>query len=194
VDFVHGRASFYANYQTVLGEEKRIFDPNQGNYILGAVASGRLSRVEISGGIHHESRHMSDRIKVDAIDWNMLGVSVGTEVSRGRAGLTTRGDVRRVILKSFVDYTWEVAGQLRGSYAVHPRMAVIGGGHLRLVGTDGSRGRGTQTGVRAEGGVRLVGTGAALELFLAGERRVDPYPLEFGSASWFSAGFRLVSP
>jgi hypothetical protein len=41
--------------------------------------------------------------------------------------------------------------------------------------------------------VRLTGSGAAVELFLAVERRIDPYPLEFGSATWATAGFRLLS-
>jgi hypothetical protein len=50
-----------------------------------------------------------------------------------------------------------------------------------------------QTGFRAEGGVRIEGRGAASELFVAGERRIDPYPLEFGHATWFTAGFRLLS-
>ena len=34
VDYGRGRATFVANYQTILGSEFRAFDPNQGNYIL----------------------------------------------------------------------------------------------------------------------------------------------------------------
>ena len=63
----------------------------------------------------------------------------------------------------------------------------------RYLGVDDTRERGNQVGYRAEGGVRLEGSGAAVELFIAGERRIDPYPLEFGTATWFSAGFRLMS-
>ena len=73
------------------------------------------------------------------------------------------------------------------------RVAFVSAGDIRLLGVDGTRNRGTQTGIRGEGGVRLEGRGAAVELFVAGERRVDPYPLEFGDATWFTAGFRLLS-
>jgi hypothetical protein len=62
-----------------------------------------------------------------------------------------------------------------------------------FLGTDGSQDRGTQVGLREEGGVRLVGKAAAIELFVAVERRVDPYPLEFGVSTWVTTGFRLVS-
>ena len=64
---------------------------------------------------------------------------------------------------------------------------------MRVLGTDGSRARGTQTGFRGEGGVRLTGTAGAVELFAAFERRVDPYQLQFSTASWLITGFRLVS-
>jgi hypothetical protein len=61
------------------------------------------------------------------------------------------------------------------------------------VGVDGSRDRGTQHGFRAEGGVRLKGRGALLELFVAAERRIDPYQLEFSTATWMTTGFRISS-
>src|SRR5687768_2088381 len=34
VDYGYGRFNFVADYQTILGDEFREFDPNQGNYIL----------------------------------------------------------------------------------------------------------------------------------------------------------------
>jgi hypothetical protein len=58
---------------------------------------------------------------------------------------------------------------------------------------DGSQNRGTQTGVRGEGGVRLEGRAGAVELYVAAERRIDPYPLEFNVDHWIGAGFRLLS-
>jgi hypothetical protein len=70
---------------------------------------------------------------------------------------------------------------------------LFGGGSVSIIGTDGTRDRGTQSGGRIEGGVRLDGRGAAVELFVASERRIDPYPLEFGTTSWISVGFRLMS-
>ena len=41
--------------------------------------------------------------------------------------------------------------------------------------------------------MRFEGKLAAVELFLAVERRIDPYPLEFDTATWWSAGFKLLS-
>jgi hypothetical protein len=58
---------------------------------------------------------------------------------------------------------------------------------------DGTAGRGGQTGYRAEGGFRFEGAGGAVELVAGVERRIDPSPLEFGTATWMTAGFRLLS-
>ena len=41
VDYVYGRLSFEADYQAILGEEFRPFDPYQSNYYLSAAASYR---------------------------------------------------------------------------------------------------------------------------------------------------------
>lgn len=193
VDYGYGRGIFYANFQAVLGEEFRAFDPSHGNYVLGGLATGRARGVEIGGGLHHESRHLSDRAKRFAVDWNMLGARIRSQATRDRLTLDTRTDVRGVVLKSYVDYTWELESEVRLGYATRPRAEVIATSVVRLLGTDGSRARGTQFGLREEGGVRLAGKGAAIELIVAVERRIDPYPLEFGTLTWFSAGFRLVS-
>jgi hypothetical protein len=58
---------------------------------------------------------------------------------------------------------------------------------------DDSQNRGRQTGFRGEGGVRLQGDAGAIELFVAVERVIDPYPLEFGTKTWVATGFRLLS-
>ncbi len=196
LDFVQYRqasGTFYANYQAVLGEEFRAFDPSHGNYILGGLATVRVAGVEIGGGLHHESRHLSDRAKRFAVDWNMLGVRVRKTATRGSFLADARADIRSVVYASYVDYDWEFDSELRLRQTLRPGIGLILGSAVRLLGTDGSRGRGTQAGFREEGGVRLDGRGAAAELFVAVERRIDPYPLEFGTATWFTAGFRLLS-
>jgi hypothetical protein len=58
---------------------------------------------------------------------------------------------------------------------------------------DGTRGTRHADGRRGEGGVRFTGRAGAVDLFVAGERRIDPYPLEFGVDTWFTAGFRFLS-
>jgi len=63
VDYVSGRLRVVADYQAMLGDELRPFDPNQGNYVLESSASLRIRGVEVAGVFHHESRHLSDRSK-----------------------------------------------------------------------------------------------------------------------------------
>jgi len=193
LDYVTGRATFVANYQAMLGEQFRRFDPNQGNYILGGSLSVRPRGFELAAVFHHESRHLSDRIKRQAVDWNMIGARVSATRTRGRVQLQGRADLRGVVQKSFVDYRWELDTDARARVPVSPMVAVFAGGGARVLGVDGTRSRGTQRGFRGEGGVRFEGRGAAIELFVAGEQRIDPYPLDFSHDRWFSAGFRLLS-
>ena len=63
-----------------------------------------------------------------------------------------------------------------------------------MVGVDGSRDRGTQYGFAAREVCGSTGRGAALELFVAAERRMDPYQLEFSTVTWLTMGFRISSP
>jgi hypothetical protein len=193
VDYVSGRFTFFANYEVITGEEFRAFDPTQGNYILGGRLSYRLRGFELGGVFYHQSRHLSDRPKRQAVDWNMVGGRVGRAVSAGPVALDATVDIRGVVEHSYVDYQWEVDGGLRAKYPLARHVALVGQGNIRWLGVDGSRNRDTQIGARGEGGVRFEGAVGAIELFLAVERRIDPYPLEFGTATWMSAGFKLLS-
>jgi len=193
VDYGFGRLNFAANYQAILGEQFRPFDPTQGNYILAGELTARSHGVEVGGVFFHQSRHLSDRAKRQPVDWNMLGVRIETNRRAGRLNVRARGDVRGVVEKSFVDYRWEVVTDGRVEYALTEPVALIAAGSLRWLGTDGTRSRGTQAGGRGEGGLRLAGRGGAVEFFVAVERRIDPYPLEFGADTWATAGFRLLS-
>jgi hypothetical protein len=193
VDYGTGRLIFAAEYQTILGEEFRIFDPNQGNYMLEGSGSVRLGATEAAAVFHHVSRHLSDRPKRFPVDWNMIGGRLLTSVERGRTQLRARADLRKVIQHTYVDYEWELDSEAAARVRIRPRVAMVALGQLRVLGVDESRGRDTQYGLRGEGGVRLDGSAAALELFVAAERRIDPYQLEFSTATWLSAGFRLTS-
>lgn len=188
-----GRVTFLANYEVVLGNDFRRFDPEQGNYALDGSISQQVRGVEVSAVFHHLSRHLSDRGKRQAVDWNTWGVRAKREFARAPVVLTVQGDFRGVVAKSFVDYRTETEGRASLLYQWRPRIGIIADAKVRVVGVDGSRNRGTQSEVRAEGGVRLGGAGGAVELFLAGERRLDPDVLAFGGRTWFAAGFRLRS-
>jgi hypothetical protein len=193
IDYGAGRFTFAANYEAVLGREFRRFDPTQGNYALEGALSVRRRPLEFAAVLYHQSRHLSDRPKRAPIDWNSVGLRVNADARRGRLAGDAVGNVRGVLTKSFVDYRWEAdaTGRLRYELAAPVLLIASGGG--RWVGTDGSRGRGTQSGGRIEGGVRFEGAKAAFELFVAAERRIDPYPLEFGHVTWRMVGLRMLS-
>lgn len=193
VDYGRGRLNFLADYNAGLGERFRAFDPEQGNYTLAGFGSHRFDRFEAGVLFHHESRHLSDRAKRQAVDWNMVGGRLLKSLDTHGLHVDSRADLRAAIMKSYVDYTWQLEGDSRVSYPLDTRVSVIGGATLQFTGTNGDQGRGTQTGVRVEGGLHIAGKGAGVELFIAGERRVDPYPLDFGTANWLTAGFRLLN-
>jgi len=193
-DYRTGRLQFVANYNVGLGEQVRRFDPNQGNYQLDLSASYRLGPNEIAGVFHHLSRHLSDRPKIPSIDWNMGGVRWSRADRVGTIQVQATAQLLGAIKTTFVDYTWEGTGRVAFSAPLRPAVAVIASGDLRVVGVDPLvAGRDRQTGWRTEGGVRLTGTGAAVELFAAAEQRIDPYPLDRTTVRWAMAGFRFVS-
>jgi hypothetical protein len=193
VDYGRGRFVFEGNYQVVLGEEIRSFDPNQGNYVLAGLISARAGKTELAAQLYHQSRHLADRPKEEAIDWNMLGGRVRRRFAYRQATFDARGDLRGVYMKTTVDYSWELDAAVRTDVKLRPAIGLLAAFDLRYLGVDGSRDRGNQTGYKVEGGVRFEGRAGAVELFVAAERRIDPYPLEVGTAQWAAAGFRLLS-
>jgi hypothetical protein len=193
VDYTVGRTVFYATYHVVGGNEFQPFDPVQGNYLLGFMTSLRVRGTEIGGVFHHVSRHMSDRPRPFSVAWNMLGVRASRPLSVRRFAFDTSLDVRGATQHSFVDYEWELLARVKGRHPIGGNRSLVSDVDLRYLGVDGSGNRGNQTGARGEVGIRFDGKQAALELFVAAERRIDPYPLEHGTASWYVAGFRFLS-
>ncbi|HEU4691679.1 MAG TPA: hypothetical protein VFS23_25120 [Vicinamibacterales bacterium] len=193
VDYGVGRFTFEGNYEVVLGDERRAFDPNQGNYILAGLVSARTGKTEVAFELYHQSRHLADRPKEDAVDWNTLGGRVRRNFAYRQAVIAAQANLRGVFMKSSVDYSWEIDAGVRSDVKVSPRVGVLAAGRVRYLGVDGSIDRGNQTGYIVEGGVRFEGQAGAIELFVAGERRIDPYPVEVGTGQWFKAGFRLLS-
>ncbi len=193
VDYVAGRVRVIADYQALLGNEYRPFDPNQGNYVLEPSASVRIAGFEFAGVFHHESRHLSDRPKRFSIDWNALEgrllkrVATRTTVVEVELGLGT------VVKHSYVDYSWvgDADVLIRHRLNTHADVYVRGTGVL--YGVNGTIPRDNQNGGRAEVGLRIAGRVAAVELFGGFERMVDGYPLDRVPQEWPFAGFRLVS-
>jgi hypothetical protein len=194
VDYEYGRATVLIDYEAVMGSEYRPFDPNQANYTLEASLSGRIRKVELAGFFHHMSRHLSDRPKPNAVAWNTPGGRLMTRIESGDVTVDVVAELGRVIQHSFVDYTWIGGGEVLVRRPVSPHVGIFVHGSGRFFGVDGTiPDRGTQLGILAEGGVRVLGRGGAFEAFAGFERRVDAYPLERVPKNWVLAGFRVLS-
>ena len=194
VDYVIGRASMLVDYQAILGDQLRPFDPNQSYYVLETSSSYRTPWVEIAGVFHHVSRHFSDRDKVFPIAWNIIGARALRRIDASGVTVDTCGGVGLIAGHSNVDYSWTADLDVAIRRAVSPRVGLFAQGHGEMFGVDGTMGdRGSQTGGRVEVGVRFNGRAGALELFAGFERRIDADPVDFLAQRWGIAGFRLVS-
>jgi hypothetical protein len=193
VDYVHGRATFLVDYQALLGNEFRPFDPYQSNYLLEAAGSVRLGKTEIYGVLNHVSRHLGDRFKRVAVAENSLGPRVLRRFSPGDTTIDLRADMRKVIARAFMDYDWIGAIDVTVRRPLQGRASVYGRGFGETYLVDKAiAGRDRQDGGRLEAGVRLQGTGGAMDLFAGYERVVDADPLDRTARRWAFAGFRLV--
>ena len=193
VDYGVGRVTALANFETVLGDQLRDFDPNQGNYTLDVSASLRSKRLEAALVFHHISRHLSDRPKPFPIDWNMVGLRVAYEISRPGTRIQIDGRLLDTVTRSFVDYRAEIGGSVSLRRELNPRVSLIasGDGYGMFVETASLRGH--QNGGRLEAGLRVSGSKGAVELFAGYERRIDADPFEQRPRTWMFAGFRLLS-
>jgi hypothetical protein len=192
IDYGFGRGSVVADYEAVLGDEFRAFDPNQGNYTLETSGSIRVGKTEIAGVFHHVSRHLSDRPKRLAIAWNVLEARVLHRVSLDHTTIDIVAEGGKVVQHSYVDYRWLGQLDLTVRRQVAPAVAVFVHGTGLMYGVEATSSRGRQTGAAVEAGVRLRGAAAAMELFAGYERRLDADPLDRQTRQWAMAGFRLV--
>jgi len=195
VDYVGGRATVTADYQAVLGNEFRPFDPNQANYILEASLSGRASdQTEIAAIFHHVSRHISDRPKTFAVAWNLLGGRFMHHAGSGATTFDLAIDGGRVVQRSYVDYAWLAGAQVQARHVLTAHAGVFLHTEGQLFMVDKSEiGRSRQAGGRVEAGFRLNGRGGVMELFAGYEKRPDAHPLDRLSQRWGLVGLRLLS-
>jgi len=194
VDYVVGRVSALADYEALLGNERQPFDPNQGRYTLEASSSFRAGPTEFAAVIHHESRHLGDRENKRGIGMNVVGGRVLRRIPVGAGAVDLRADVGRVTKRSYVDYTWRAQIDLVGRRPLTARLGLLGRAFGETYGVDPKiAGRASQYGGRLEGGVRISGHAAALELFAGYERVVDADPLDRQPRRWAFGGFRVVN-
>lgn len=195
VDYLVGRLGVRVDYEAVLGNELRIFDPNQGNYTLEGNASIRASdTTEIFFVFHHESRHLSDRLKLPAIAYNEVAGRLLDHRVWSDTTLDTDVEGGWVNQHSVVDYRWFGELHLTVRHPINPYLGLFARGDGEMYGVDPAMyNRGTQYGGLGEAGIRINGRGAALEIFGGVERRFDAYPTSLDAEHWALAGIRVVS-
>jgi hypothetical protein len=193
VDYVYGRLTFEADYQTILGNEFRPFDPYQGNYYLSAAASYRHGSNEYALIFHHISRHLSDRPKRDPVAMNAWIVRMLKRIERRGTTIDVIGNIGPVVARVWLDYTWLGNVDVMVRRPITPVVGFYARGFGETYGVDEDvAGRGQQWGGRIEGGVRLAGRGGALDLFGGFERMIDADPLDRVTRQWALAGIRLT--
>ncbi len=193
VDYRVGRINGVADYEAILGNEFRLFDPNQGNYTLEASASVRAGRTEIAGVFHHVSRHLSDRFKREAIAWNVAGARILRRLNAGTTTVDMVAGAGAVTERAYVDYSWTADADVVVRHPITPRVGVYGHGTGNWFGVTSDSTRDGQAGGRIEVGFRFNGASAAAELFGGFERRNDADPLDQQPQRWIFGGFRLVN-
>ena len=194
VEYGSGRATFSAEYEAILGHERRLYDLNHGNYRFEATGSYRVRGTEVALLTVHVSRHLSDREFPGAVSWNLIGARVGRRFERGPSAFDTQASFGFAGQQAFVDYHWIGDARVRWRHPVNARLDLISTGTGILIGVNEAvAGRPNLCGGRIEGGIRVNGTRAALELFAGYERRVDAFPGDRFRVRMFTAGFRLVT-
>jgi len=193
VDYVYGRATFVADYEALLGNEYRPFDPYQSNYLLEAAGSIRFPRVEMFVVLNHVSRHLGDRPKRLGVAWNMLGARFLHHAEAGSTTIDVALEGGRVVARAFVDYTWLGEANLLLRHPFNANVGAFAHATGQVFAVDEVAMRGTQAGGRIEAGIRLKGRGGVMEIFGGYEKRVDAYPLDRVPQRWGVAGVRLLS-
>jgi hypothetical protein len=179
---------FTADVETIIGREIRTFDPTQANYHLSGAMRIVVAGDELIPFFHHVSRHEVDRPKVQAVDWNLMGVRGRVAFAGGRGHAAV--GVGRVLGDSPVGYTWEFTGRLE----FEPVRRLYTMGDVRHVVAEAvpEFPRGSFTDWSLEGGIRW-GTGPRiLDLFAAFERRNDVFVQAPGVRDRLLLGFRLA--
>ena len=197
-DYGSGRLLLSAGYEAFLGGERRRFDLNQGAYRFELTFSRRIRTAEVSGGFLHVSRHTVDRENPPSISWNTLLVRASERHAyhQGATVVDGRIEIARAMQQAYVDYAWtsDARVSIRHALRSQPRVALLATASGGVVGVKHELyGRPRVCGGRVEGGVRVNGDAAAVEIFLGYERRIDAFPTDRFRVRMWTAGFRIVN-
>ena len=191
-----GRWSLYFTPQmeTILGHRVRSFEAVQANYSLEIGASRVHGRGRISPFFHHVSRHVQDRDKEQAVDWNFLGVKYNAPwPERWNRRGAWAGSFAVATLSSGVNYNWEARVGGDADLTPNSKRSAFVLADLRRIGASVSPGfpRGGFTDARLEVGLRRWTDTSQSALFLAYERRNDALIPEALVTNRALLGFRI---
>ena len=186
-------AYFTADVETIIGNARRTFDANQANYHLEVGARRRLGEHhEAAIVFHHVSRHLVDRAKTEAVDWNLLGVRLSGR-RPGRFPLAYTAGLGRTTLASLVGYRWEATGRLDATVVTGEKAEAYVAGDARYMTVQRSDAfpRGNFLDRAGEAGMRWRRGGRTLETFAAWQHRNDVFVQRPGTWSRALFGFRI---
>jgi hypothetical protein len=163
-----------ADVETIIGNERRAFDANQANYHLAFGLRVQAGRAVVYPVLHHESRHLVDRPKTQAVDWNMLGVRVEGALPYGVPGSFQLG-AARAVQRSYVDYEWEflAAAHVPAVQWTHGELFLETEARFVTTTNRAPYFRDGFVDFTGAAGVRLRRDGRVLDLFAAYEHRND---------------------
>lgn len=179
--------------ETIIGNEQRSFDANQANYHLEASAHQTLGdALAVSLVFHHVSRHLEDRAKTTAVDWNMLSVRLAR---RFQAPLPLRvsASVGHTVQDSLVSYGWEARAGLHAELLRRDGGQLYVAAELRYVQAEATAAfpRDSFFDTWIEAGAQLERGTRRAALLVAFERRNDVFLLQPGARSRVMLGLRL---
>lgn len=194
VRFEGTTAYFTADLQTILGNTRRAFEARQANYHLEIGARRSFGDREVGLFFHHVSRHEQDRLKPDAVDWNLLGLRASAPLPK-QFFCPTRItlSVARATEASLIKYQWEATSRVEADVLTRRWGQAYLDWGARLVTSERTP-LYRRTGFldfQAEVGLRFQREARTLELFLAFDHRSDVLITEPLTKNRALFGFRI---
>ena len=187
-----------AELETILGDTLRVFEANQANYHLELGLRRTFGSFEVGPFFHHVSRHYVDRPKVQAVDWNVLGLRAAGTVRPGGFPLRVGGSLGHTTQASLPGYRFEATAfmevtpsETEGArpYArVSARAVTV---RDAATATTETLDRGGFLDRAGEAGLRIAGGSNSVDLFVAWERRNDVFLEVPGARSRALLGLRI---
>jgi hypothetical protein len=186
---------FSADVETIIGDTLRTFEANQANYHLETGLRRPVGRHQVTLFFHHVSRHYVDRPKIQAVDWNVLGVRMSGLLGSDDHPVRYAASVGHTTLASLVGYRFEVTAHADTDVLGSAARAVYLAADARLVTIEKfpDLDRGSFLDLSGEAGLRLRQAKGELDLFATYERRNDVFLEVPGRKDRGLIGFRITS-